>query len=76
MVPEGYRRVAEIIDRPGRHAFRDLRVGDVFRLFEADGSPVDGGRWYRVDADLGEDRFGVAVLEVTPCPTSPAGPDY
>ena len=81
-LPERDRRLVEIIgprvgmDGGLRRPFRDLRKGDVFRLFEGDGTPVDEGRWYHVDEDPHEDGFGISVVRVTPVPTSPAGPDY
>lgn len=82
-LPERDRRLVEIIGScvgmDGgllRRPFRDLRKGDVFRLFEGDGTPVDEGRWYHVDEDPYEDCFGISVVRVTPAPTSLAGPDY
>lgn len=36
-------RLVEIVGRADRGPFQNLRKGDQFRLFEADGTPVDDG---------------------------------
>ena len=44
--------------------FDSLLPGDVFRLFEADGSPVEYGRVYQLDEWRGRTIFATEVIRV------------
>jgi hypothetical protein len=58
----------------GRCEFEDLKTGDVFRLFEKDGTSVDGGRVCIARSDAFQDAKGVWGLQAEPLPSDLALP--
>lgn len=68
-------RYAEVVDPTtgalARRSFRELRAGDIFRLFEPDGECVDHGHLWRAltdgnDGALSAERVHAAAFTETP----------